>query len=144
MPTPRIHRLTPTIFVLSTCTCARDAKKNRFFISLFIFRHARVAAAGSPEQCASRFRFFFTPSPPPTSPNVHFSSSSREDDEIEDSWDQKCEDDPPVVPFVDDVGKCSNGIAGIDANGVVCCPLACNKCAGAGCTTFGAEAGLVS
>lgn len=28
---------------------------------------------------------------------------------------------------------CSNGIEGIDANGVVCCPLSCGACAGAGC-----------
>eukprot|EP00752_Nemacystus_decipiens_P001722 g1665.t1 len=29
---------------------------------------------------------------------------------------------------------CSNGIEGIDANGVVCCPLSCGECAGEGCS----------
>lgn len=68
----------------------------------------------------------------------------RDDDEIEDSWDQECKNKLPAVPFIDDVQTCSNGMTGIDANGVVCCPLECNKCAGAGCLRFGAAAGLVS
>ncbi|CAB1098365.1 unnamed protein product [Ectocarpus sp. CCAP 1310/34] len=37
---------------------------------------------------------------------------------------------------------CSNGVEGIDGNGVVCCPLGCGQCGGAGCTTSGAAAGL--
>ena len=37
---------------------------------------------------------------------------------------------------------CSNGLEGIDGNGVVCCPLGCGQCGGTGCNTSGAAAGL--
>ena len=33
------------------------------------------------------------------------------------------------------VQTCSNGIEGIDANGVVCCPVGCGACAGSGCAS---------
>ncbi|CAB1107438.1 unnamed protein product [Ectocarpus sp. CCAP 1310/34] len=39
---------------------------------------------------------------------------------------------------------CTNGIEGIDGNGVVCCPLGCGRCAGEGCTAFGSENGLAA
>ncbi|CAB1121513.1 unnamed protein product [Ectocarpus sp. CCAP 1310/34] len=44
----------------------------------------------------------------------------------------------------DDVGTCSDGIEGIDGNGVVCCPLGCGQCVGSGCSTDGAANGLTS
>eukprot|EP00752_Nemacystus_decipiens_P009061 g8090.t1 len=50
-------------------------------------------------------------------------------------------DTDTVVPDDDDndddgvVETCSNGIEGIDANGVVCCPLSCGSCAGSGCSS---------
>ncbi|CBJ28892.1 FirrV-1-B30 precursor [Ectocarpus siliculosus] len=44
----------------------------------------------------------------------------------------------------DDVGTCSDGIEGLDGNGVVCCPLGCGQCAGSGCSTAGAANGLTS
>ncbi|CAM9967440.1 unnamed protein product [Ectocarpus sp. 12 AP-2014] len=44
----------------------------------------------------------------------------------------------------DEVETCSNGLQGIDGNGVVCCPLECNQCGGTGCTTSGSAAGLGS
>ncbi|CAN0056993.1 unnamed protein product [Pylaiella littoralis] len=37
---------------------------------------------------------------------------------------------------------CSNGIEGIDGNGVVCCPVGCGQCGGNGCGTSGAANGL--
>ncbi|CAM9507739.1 unnamed protein product [Ectocarpus fasciculatus] len=38
---------------------------------------------------------------------------------------------------------CANGLEGVgDANGVVCCPLGCDQCAGDGCLMAGADAGL--
>ncbi|CAN0369326.1 unnamed protein product [Ectocarpus sp. 6 AP-2014] len=40
------------------------------------------------------------------------------------------------------VTTCSNGLEGIDGNGVVCCPLECNQCGGTGCTTSGSAADL--
>ncbi|CAM9790785.1 unnamed protein product, partial [Ectocarpus fasciculatus] len=51
---------------------------------------------------------------------------------------------PTPAPTPTSVNTCSNGLEGIDANGVVCCPLACGQCGGAGCTTSGAAAGLDS
>ncbi|CBJ33670.1 Unsaturated glucuronyl hydrolase, family GH88 [Ectocarpus siliculosus] len=42
------------------------------------------------------------------------------------------------------VTTCSNGVEGIDGNGVVCCPLECNECGGTGCTNSGRAAGLGS
>ncbi|CAM9219746.1 unnamed protein product [Scytosiphon promiscuus] len=41
-----------------------------------------------------------------------------------------------------DVSRCSNGMEGIDGNGVLCCPIGCQQCGGAGCTSSGAAAGL--
>ncbi|CAM9465330.1 unnamed protein product [Ectocarpus sp. 6 AP-2014] len=41
-------------------------------------------------------------------------------------------------------GTCSDGIEGIDGNGVVCCPLDCTQCGGTGCTSAGAANGLDS
>ncbi|CAB1107956.1 unnamed protein product [Ectocarpus sp. CCAP 1310/34] len=38
----------------------------------------------------------------------------------------------------------SDGIEGIDGNGVVCCPLGCGQCVGTGCSTAGAANGLSS
>ncbi|CAM9274203.1 unnamed protein product, partial [Ectocarpus fasciculatus] len=40
------------------------------------------------------------------------------------------------------VETCSNGLEGIDGNGVVCCPTGCGQCGGAGCTTSGSAHGL--
>ncbi|CAM9200961.1 unnamed protein product [Ectocarpus sp. 4 AP-2014] len=41
------------------------------------------------------------------------------------------------------VTTCSNGLEGVsDANSVVCCPMGCGQCAGDGCLTAGADAGL--
>ncbi|CAM9158709.1 unnamed protein product [Ectocarpus sp. 8 AP-2014] len=37
---------------------------------------------------------------------------------------------------------CSNGLEGIDGNGVVCCPLGCGQCGGKGCYTSGSANGL--
>ncbi|CAN0056924.1 unnamed protein product [Pylaiella littoralis] len=39
---------------------------------------------------------------------------------------------------------CSNGIAGIDGNGVVCCPIGCGTCGGSSCATAGRANGLGS
>ncbi|CAM9373608.1 unnamed protein product [Scytosiphon promiscuus] len=39
---------------------------------------------------------------------------------------------------------CSNGLEGIDGNGVVCCPLECGQCGGSGCVTSGKDSGLGS
>ncbi|CAM9183752.1 unnamed protein product, partial [Hapterophycus canaliculatus] len=39
---------------------------------------------------------------------------------------------------------CSNGLEGIDGNGVVCCPLECGQCGGSGCTVSGRAFGLGS
>ncbi|CAM9628235.1 unnamed protein product, partial [Ectocarpus sp. 12 AP-2014] len=49
------------------------------------------------------------------------------------------------APEADDGdGTCSDGIEGIDGNGVVCCPLGCDQCGGTGCFTAGAANGLDS
>ncbi|CBJ31655.1 Unsaturated glucuronyl hydrolase, family GH88 [Ectocarpus siliculosus] len=40
------------------------------------------------------------------------------------------------------VTTCSNGVQGIDGNGIVCCPMECNQCGGSGCTHAGRAAGL--
>ncbi|CAN0165599.1 unnamed protein product [Pylaiella littoralis] len=37
---------------------------------------------------------------------------------------------------------CTDGTEGISGNGVVCCPIGCNQCAGKGCDVSGAAAGL--
>ncbi|CAN0074726.1 unnamed protein product [Ectocarpus sp. 8 AP-2014] len=49
---------------------------------------------------------------------------------------------PTPAPTPSSAHTCSNGLEGIDANGVVCCPLACGQCGGTGCNTSGAAAGL--
>ncbi|CAM9258533.1 unnamed protein product, partial [Scytosiphon promiscuus] len=52
---------------------------------------------------------------------------------------------PAPTPSPESPAKtCSNGIPGIDGNGVVCCPLGCNQCGGPGCSTSGRAAGLGS
>ncbi|CAN0434757.1 unnamed protein product, partial [Ectocarpus sp. 12 AP-2014] len=66
-------------------------------------------------------------------PCIYGSAPDADDDNDDDDDD----DD-------DDVGTCSDGIEGIDGNGVVCCPLGCGQCAGSGCSTAGAANGLTS
>ncbi|CAM9256384.1 unnamed protein product, partial [Ectocarpus sp. 12 AP-2014] len=49
---------------------------------------------------------------------------------------------PTPGPTPSSANTCSNGVEGIDGNGVVCCPLGCGQCGGTGCNTSGAAAGL--
>ncbi|CAN0486291.1 unnamed protein product [Ectocarpus sp. 12 AP-2014] len=51
---------------------------------------------------------------------------------------------PVLVVVTQAQSTCSDGIEGIDGNGVVCCPLECGQCGGTGCSNFGAEFGLGS
>ncbi|CAN0296302.1 unnamed protein product, partial [Ectocarpus sp. 8 AP-2014] len=53
------------------------------------------------------------------------------------------EEAPCIYGSPDDV-FCSNGLEGIDGNGVVCCPLECGACGGFDCGTSGREFGLGS
>ncbi|CAM9196305.1 unnamed protein product [Ectocarpus sp. 13 AM-2016] len=73
-------------------------------------------------------------------PCIYGSAPENDDDEGgDDEGDDDSEEDDDGSD-----GTCSDGIEGIDGNGVVCCPLGCDQCGGKGCFTAGAANGLDS